>query len=748
MAKPSDRSRANQLGKKPKRRRVIHSANPARRSAMDLELSTALELHRAGKIDEAQIRYNKILEQEPENADAWHLLGMTFFAQQQLGTALDCLAKADRFSPQNCFILANLGLVRRASGDLVGAVEDLQRAAALAPKSLDIRTNLGTVMLEQKNIDAAAKQFEFVLSMDADHEQAAMNLGNLRQSQQRFQDAESLYRRVIARHPNSALVHHNLGESLRNQGLWQAAADAFARAIELDSNSFESQLNLGRTLSNLSRVPESQQIFARLIKQDPSRGKSFHYLGKLLFEQGDLPAAASNIKQALQLSPQDEFAICSLGFVYLEMGETAEAECCFRRALAIDPEQVTAHSCLLFLMSGNPDLDQSTLFEEHQRWGIQHGAVSPLGSFRNSRDPQRRLRIGYVSPDFRRHAVAGFFRPVLEQHDPLRVETYCYAEVVAPDEVTASFQQLADHWRSTVGLSDGQVAGQVIADEIDILVDLAGHTAGNRLRVLAYRPAPIQVTWIGYPNTTGLSAIDYRLTCAVQNPVDEPTYHTEQLIRMPNGSFCFSAPSLAPSLGPPPIRRQGHVTFGSLHRPSKISADVRKLWANVLKANAESRLILFNTRFTDQSAALIRDDLVRLGIDSDRIEIRNQNCGESYLTVYDEIDIGLDVAPWAGGTTTMEALWMGVPVVALYGQRRSARSTAAIMSQVNLSDLIAYTETQYVSLATQLAQNVPRLELLRVELRPTLERTICNVERFTRDLEQEFQRMWTEWCCQ
>ncbi len=748
MAKPSDRSRANQLAEKLKRRRVIHADKPARRSAMDSELSTALELHRAGKIQEAQIRYNQILEQEPENADAWHLLGMTFFAQQQLETALDCLGKADRFSPHNCFILANLGLVRRASGDLVRAVEVLQRAAALAPKSLDICTNLGTVMLELKNFESAAKQFEFVLSMDPDHEQAAMNLGNLRQSQQRFQDAESLYRRVIARHPNSALVHHNLGESLRNQGLWQAAANAFVRAIELDSNSFESQLNLGRTLSNLGRVQESQQIFARLINQYPNRGKPFHYMGKLLFEQGDLPAAASNIEQALQLDPRDEFAICSLGLVYLELGDTAKAECCFRKALAIDPEQVTAHSCLLFLMSGNPDLEPSTLFEEHQRWGIRHGAVSPLGSFRNSRDPQRRLRIGYVSPDFRRHAVAGFFRPVLEQHDLLRVETYCYAEVAAPDEVTRSFQQLAEHWFSTVGLSDEQVARRVLADEIDILVDLAGHTAGNRLRVFAFRPAPIQVTWIGYPNTTGLSAIDYRLTCAVQNPVDEPTYHTEQLIRLPHGSFCFSAPSLAPPLGPPPIRRQGHVTFGALHRPSKISADVRKLWANVLQANAESRLILFNTRFTEQSAALIRDDLVRLGVGSDRIEIRNQNSGESYLTVYDEIDIGLDVAPWAGGTTTMEALWMGVPVVALYGQRRSARSTAAIMSQVNLSDLIAYSEAEYVSLATQLAQNVPRLELLRVELRATLERTICNVKRFTRDLELEFQKLWTEWCRQ
>ena len=251
-----------------------------------------------------------------------------------------------------------------------------------------------------------------------------------------------------------------------------------------------------------------------------------------------------------------------------------------------------------------------------------------------------------------------------------RVETYCYAEVDFPDEMTQRLQARSDHWRFTTGLSDRQVAQMIAADEIDVLVDLAGHTSGNRLKSFAYRPAPVQVTWLGYPNTTGLPTMDYRLTCETQNPLNEPSYHTEELVRLPFGAICFSPPPRAPDVTPLPFRVNGFVTFGSLHRPFKITPPVRELWAEVLLANPQSRLILFNTRFTEQWSSVIAEDLVARGIEPDRFEIRKTHDGSSYLDVYKDVDIGLDTTPWAGGTTTIEALWMGVPVVGLYGDRR------------------------------------------------------------------------------
>lgn len=699
-----------------------------------------------GELDEAKAIYLDVLSSDPENPDAWHLLGMTLHAANEHNAAIECLQNADQLVPNHPDILSNLGLVFRAAGNLDRARQHLEQASQVQPNSETIHNNLGTVYLELGELEAAESQFETAISLNESFDNAAMNLGNVWQRLGKYRDAERIYRQALLNQPENVSVLTNLGEALRNQGKWEESVEVLEQVIKLAPDQIETRLNLGRSLINLRRLPEAELHFNELISQHPGLPKPYHYLGKLKLEQRDFEQAELNIERALELDEKDMFARSSLGFACIETGQLKKAENCFREVVRTAPKMSDAHGSLLFLMSSSVQTMPNELFDETKKWAASHGNVERLGPHQNSKQLNRKLKIGYVSPDLRNHAVVSFFKPVLQSHDSKCFETYCYAEIASPDAVTEQLISNSDHWYYTKGLSNRQVAEKIMNDQIDILVDLAGHTANNRLIAFAHRPAPVQVTWIGYPNTTGLDSIDYRLTCDVQNPINEPTFHTEELIRMPFGSFCFSRPSNAPDVGSLPAEKNGYVTFGSLHRPLKISEKARDYWAEVLKSCPNSKMLIFNTRFNAESTEELFGALENRGISRDRIDIQNQYEGDSYLNIYKKIDIGLDVTPWAGATTTMEALWMGVPVIAFYGDRRSARSTAAIMKNVGHEEWVAYSAEQYVELATNFSSDVPQLARLRKSLRTDTESTIVNATKFTRELERTFRTMWETWC--
>ncbi len=730
-----------------KRRKANQDPAPVEADRTQSLIGSALRLQQSGDLKQAENLYRQALEREPGNPDAWHLLGMTLFSSSQFDAAIECLQEAITIVENHPDILANLGVVYRSAGRLCDARIVLEKAVQLNPQSAATQTNLGTVCLESGDLDTAEAHFKKALAVDSNFAQAAMNLANLWQQQGKFLDSEKLYRDLLGRCPDNSSLLNNLGEALRHQGKREAAIEVGRRALQLAPDNVEFRINLGRSLANDGYVDEARLHFEKLIQLRPQLAKPYHYLGKLQLAQRDLASAVPHLEKAVELEPSDVFALHSLGFAYLEMGRAQDAESCFRAVIEKDPAMSQAHGSLLFLMSGNAELDPQELFEEHKKWGNTHGNVEPLSSKSQCVSVvDRRLRIGYVSPDFRKHAVASYISPVLKSHRREQVEVFCYAEVIVPDETTEQLKHLSDHWRFTNGLSDEQVAQMIEADQIDILVDLAGHTGHNRLRVFAYRPAPVQVTWLGYPNTTGLESIDYRLTCEVQNPRDEESFHTEQLFHMPRGSFCFSRPNNAPTVGVLPANQNGFVTFGSLHRPDKISEVARDLWAQVLLACPDSRMLVFNTRFTNESTEELLSALSRRGVKRERVSVCNQINDESYLENYHEIDVALDVTPWAGGTTTLESLWMGVPVVALYGGRRSSRSTAAIMKNVGYEELIAYSTDQYVELAVQLSGDLNRLVELRQNLRQRTEATVVDSIGFTQDLEEAYRHMWRRWC--
>ncbi|TWU05751.1 O-linked N-acetylglucosamine transferase, SPINDLY family protein [Stieleria varia] len=706
----------------------------------------ALQLHRAGDLGGAKAIYCEVIQREPTNADAWHLLGMTLHAGGEDEQALECLAQADALVPGHPELLANLGWVYRSLGRYEPACDVLERAIKADPSSVPARCSLGAVFSELGQVDDAEQQYQAALAIDPGHCVALMNLGNLRQSQGRSRDAEQLYREVLSRNPGDSLVMMNLGEALRQQGKWDLAIEMLTGALRVNPMLVQAAVGLGRTLQAARRLAESESIFRQVIRQRGDYAKAYHYLGKTLLDAGDAEAAQAEIRHALELDPRDAFAVCTLGFVRLEMGQRDEAAECFSRAIELNPDLSEAAGTLLYLRSTDPGVEPAELFHQHCQWGQRYGEWPKVSIGERDMRADRRLKIGYVSPDFRNHAIASYIMPVMKSHDGECVEVYCYAEVASPDHVTEQLMRHADHWRFTNGLSDDQVAQQVVEDGIDILVDLAGHTSKNRLLVFARRPAPVQMTWLGYPNTTGLKAIDYRLTCQTQDPEGEETWHVEQLLRLPGGSFCFSVPENAPAVHPTPAMNAGHVTFGALHRPIKITDSVRDLWAAVMHAVPGSKLLVFNTRFTQSAASDLRDGLIARGVSAERMEIRSRYDGASYLETYHEIDIALDVFPWAGGTTTLEALWMGVPVLAMYGDRRSARSTAAIVENVGHGAWVARSTAQYVQLAAKLASDWNALQASRARLRTDVQSTIVDAKRFTASLENAYRDAWRLIC--
>ncbi len=743
------RSQSKRKSKRPpKRKRRSVSRDPAIESRQTA-VQQALQLQQAGQWQAAVEAYTQLLAEYPRDGGVWQLLGLTLHAAGQHQDAANCLFQAVEFLPGQPEVVANLGAVLRANGDLEGAREKMEPAAAQFPDSAPLQMNLGTVLMELGHCELAEPFVLRAHQLDPDSSVAAMNVGNLWIQQGRLRDAEKWLNGLLPQYPDDAAIQLNLAEVLRQLGRFETAIERSQQVISRHPDHIEATLTLGRCHLGLQRYREAQEVFERLIEQHSRLAKAHHYLGQTWFAQRELAKAASYLERAVELAPGDPFARSRLGLMYLELDQPQRAIEQLQQSLQLNPRDNATHSCLLFALSSDSEINPADLYQAHLDWSARHGQPkhdANIESIHRRRDlrPDRKLKIGYVSPDLRQHAVASFFAPVLSAHHRDRVEVFCYAELKRPDEMSAALRNLSDHWRETTGLSDRQVANLIAEDGIDILVDLAGHTAGNRLTAFAYRPAPIQATWLGYPNTTGMDCIDYRFGCPIQDPVDHPSYHTETLVRMEHGSFCFNFPDPAPSIQPLPATENGFITLGALHRPQKITPRTHDLWAAVLKSIPNSKLLIFNTRFTKETMGWHRAALVDRGVAEDRISIENETPYD-FLQMYDRIDIALDVTPWAGTTTTLGALWMGVPVIALRGDRRSARSTAVVVAGIGHHDWIADSPEDYIQRVVTLANDLPQLSALRHSIRPKLQATILDAERFTNELESHYLKFWRCW---
>jgi len=587
-----------------------------------------------------------------------------------------------------------------------------------------------------------------ILAANPRHPEALQNLGALASHVGRNDVAVDLIRQAIAITPDNADLHYNLGLIL--QKLWQlgAAEASFRRALELRPNYASAQFDLANVLVDEGQYESAVEGYQRALGLKPGWADAHINLGVALQKVGRMDEAIAAYRAALAIDPGLLGALGNLGNALNSVGRMDDAVACFTEALRLDPQWVVAHDNLLGALLFHPATDQRGLFQEIQRWNRIHalplkGAISPHA---NDRTPGRPLRIGYVSPDLRRHPVGRFLLPLLASHDKAAFHVTCYALPHRADEVTARLKSHADAWRDVIGLSDEQFAKMIRDDRIDILVDLAMHMAGHRLLVFARKPAPVQVTYLAYAGGTGVDAIDYRLTDRHLDPDEaEDALYMEKSVRLAGTYWCYQASAEAPAANELPARAAGFVTFGCLNNFSKVSQVAMEAWATLLLRIAGSRLLLYAPDGEHRSR--VRQFFRDRGIGEERVELVGHVPMERYFATYHRMDIALDPFPCAGGTTTCDALWMGVPVVTLAGRIAAARAGVSILCNVGLPGLVAQTVEQYVEIAAKLAGNVEKLAAMRAQMRGRMEGSpLMDAAGYARAVEGAYRGMWEKWC--
>jgi predicted O-linked N-acetylglucosamine transferase (SPINDLY family) len=504
----------------------------------------------------------------------------------------------------------------------------------------------------------------------------------------------------------------------------------------------------GRALLAAGRVDAAVAHFDAAVRAHPESGRLRAELAGALFRAGRHRDASNVCCQAIADGFQHSSILNNLGSILGIEGRVSEAVEAFRAAMLIDPGSVVAHSNLLLALQCLDGIPPGELFQEHRRFGARFTAARRR-KHPNREDPERKLNIGYVSGSFRRHPVAQILEPVLREHCRRRYALFAYSNYPLADEVTERLKTAFDVWRGIHELDDRAAAERIRADRIDVLIDLDGHSSGNRLPLFALKPAPVQATWLGYPGTTGLSQMDYRITDAVSDPAGAEEWHTERLLRIEPLFLAFQPPAGAPEVGPAPILNNGRITFGSFNQLRKLSSAASRLMARVLVATPGSNLLLKSRALADDAVrGTVQARFAECGIPPDRVECLGLVADQSaHLALYNEVDIALDPAPYNGTTTTCEALWMGVPVITLEGDRHAARVGCTLLRAAGLSQFIASDEGAYVGLAAALASDCAHLARLRAQMRATVAASrLCDVAGFAGRLERVFRTSWTDWC--
>jgi predicted O-linked N-acetylglucosamine transferase (SPINDLY family) len=561
-------------------------------------------------------------------------------------------------------------------------------------------------------------------------------------------EAIASYRQAIQLQPDYAEGYNNLGIALLGLGQLEEAIAAYRQAIRIKPDHALAHNNLGNALKDKGQFDEAIASYRQAIRLKPDFAEAHSNLGAALEYKGQLDEAIAACRQAIRIKPDYAKAHSNLGNPLKDKGQLDEAIAAYRQSVRLKPDFAGVHSNLLFALHYHPEYDAGMILEEHRRWNQQH--AEPLKKFiqphANDRDPDRRLRIGYVSPDFCEHCQAFFTIPLLSNHDREAFEIFCYAHLRRPDAVTERIRGYAQVWRPIVGITDEQAARKIRQDRIDILVDLTMHMAKNRILLFARKPAPVQATWLAYPGTTGLSAMDYRLTDPYLDPpgLNDPFY-SETSIRLPDTFWCYDPLITRLAVNALPAQTHGHVTFGCLNNFCKVNEPVLQLWARVLKTVPRSRFMLLCPEGSHRQPLL--DLLQREGISPDRIELIAFRPRQQYLELYHRIDVGLDTFPYNGHTTSLDSFWMGVPVITLVGKTVVGRAGLSQLTNLGLTELIAQTPEQYVQIAAELSGDLPRLAELRRTLRARMQASpLMDGPRFARNVEAAYRQMWRNWC--
>jgi protein O-GlcNAc transferase len=592
----------------------------------------------------------------------------------------------------------------------------------------------------------AESLYRQLVSRNPQHQQALFHLSVLLFEAGRFEEAGRYLERLVAMDPNQPVLLTNLGEAYRRQGELERAAAAFERVLAGDPDFPEARQNLGITLMDAGKPADALPHLARAVALRPDSVRFRVSLAWALLKLERPEESAEQAARAVELDPSHAPAHLHLANALNDLGQRGGAIASYRRAVELDPSDYRAHSNLILVALADPLWDARMLFSETRAWAKLH-AESLRKHERphpNDDSTERRLRIGYVSPDFRAHPVRQFLMPLLRHHDPAAVEVFLYSSVERPDFSTEEYRALAgERFRDIRLMDDVDAAELVRRDRIDVLVDLAVHGAGHRLRVFACKPAPVQMTWVGYSGTTGLDTMDYRITDPhFDPPGTELTVYSETSLHLPESFWCYDALEGDLPVAPLPALAAGHVTFGCLNSYRKVHAGALELWARVLREVPGSRLALL---VADHPR--VRRELDAAGLDPSRVDFGGRVSRREYLERYHRIDLALDTFPFAGGTTSLDAVFMGVPVVTLTGGTTLHRAGVTIAQNLRLPELVASTHDEFVARAVELTRDLTRLSVLRAGLRARLEASpLGDYPRFARNMETAYRTVWKRWC--
>ena len=600
--------------------------------------------------------------------------------------------------------------------------------------------------------DAAEAGYRAVLRREPGHAHANNNLGILLRATGQAGEAVAFYRRAVAALPDDESIRSNFACTLGELGRGADAEAALRVALALRPDYADAWFNLGCMRRAAGDRDRAKAAYGWALRLNPAMGEALSNLADCHKEAGDVSLAIATYRKAIEAQPALPHPYVNLGEALKDQGRVTEAIAVLQTGLERHPDLALLHSNLLLTLHYSPWVPPEVIARAHAHWNERHARAVPARGtgFANDRNPDRPLRVGYVSPDFCAHACAHFIEPLLREHDRAAVETVCYASGQRQDGITGRMRALAGGWRPIAGLEDAAAAALVESDGIDILVDLGGHTADSRPLLLARKPAPVQVTWLGYPDGTGMPAVDYRLTDAVADPVGVTDgWHAETLVRLPRGFLPFQPPADVGPPAEPPVLANGFITFGSFNTLAKVTTEVVRVWSAILTRLPSSRLVLKSRAFEDPpTREEYRRQFGTHGVTPDRLDLLAQvDSVDDHLRLYDRLDVALDPFPYNGTTTSCEALWMGVPLVTLAGRHHVARVGASLLTQVGLPELIATDEAGYIDRALALAAAPDRLASLRHGMRDRLERSPLGDHRgFARSVEEAYRAMWRRWC--
>ncbi|MFZ6870561.1 tetratricopeptide repeat protein [Undibacterium sp. Di27W] len=707
----------------------------------------------SGQSSEAILCYEAAISKKPEYADAYINLSIALRTQKQFAAALARLEQARKISPDDAYIFFNMGMLANENGDRQAAIKHFEKTLELAPDLSDAYLDLAVTHLGNADLEAARKVLIKAAMRFPQYVDFHLMLGNIYKQQHQWDLAIASYKRTTLLKPDCAEAHGNLAWILQEQDQSVAAEISYRELLKLEPGRHEAHYNLGNVLSRLGKFEDALASYQKTLAIDAEYMPAHHNMGNVLRDVGRQQEAELSFRKVIASnSPHVTGAYIGLGDVLRNTGKMSEALGAYRSAIQSDPAYFDAHDCVLFNLSfGNhcsADEYKSELMQFHEKL---RASASPYSSWntRNKADAKRKLRVGLVSGDLGIHPVGYFLENVIRHINPDLVDFVAYSNKTHNDALAAHLKQHCSAWHNIEAVGNEAAAKMIYEDEIDILIDLAGHTALNRLPVFAWKPAPVQVSWLGYFGSTGVPGMDYLLTDRISVPEQHEEYFSEKIWYLPETRLCFSPPTsntadvdLASLM---PVQKNGHITFGCFQSVYKINDYTLQLWGRIFQQIPGAKLRFQCKQFASADACTqMLERIAQHGITAERVSLSGPSSRLAYLAAHAEVDIILDTYPYAGGTTTCEALWMGVPTVTLAGHTMSSRQGASLLSYAGLDDWIASDEDGYVALAVKHAEDVQYLQQLRSELREKLLRSsLFDGKRFARNLEIELQKMWT-----